>query len=97
MRIGFVQTALTVSEADSGVGLEVRVLEGVLSPQLGNVPVTVSTNDVSASGELTPLPSLHSVILASPTESQMDLTMPDLRRRSRSTLEILVSPSACPS
>ncbi|CAI8032797.1 hypothetical protein GBAR_LOCUS18524, partial [Geodia barretti] len=48
VRIGFTQTENTVSEADTGVALTLRVLEGTISPQLGNIPVTVSTADVTA-------------------------------------------------
>ena len=60
VRIGFTQTAHTVSEVESGVPLTLRVLEGAIAPELGDILVTVSTNDNTASGELPPFffPSL---------------------------------------
>ena len=51
VRIGFTQTTQTVSEADSGVPITLRVLEGVIAPELGNLQVTVSTADVTATGQ----------------------------------------------
>ena len=50
MRIGFVETYLTVSEAESGITLSIQLLEGTIAPELGNVIVTVSTSDQTALG-----------------------------------------------
>ena len=50
MRIGYVETYLTVSETESDVLLEVQLLEGTIAPELGNIVVTVSTSDQTASG-----------------------------------------------
>ena len=52
VRIGFTQTTNTVSEADTGVALTLRVLEGTIAPQQGDIRVTVSTADVTATGQL---------------------------------------------
>ena len=49
MRIGFVETYLTVSEAES-ITLEIQLLEGTIAPELGNIVVTVSTSDQTALG-----------------------------------------------
>ena len=51
VRIGFVETEFTVSESESGVTLELAVLEGTISRELGNIIVTLSTNDRTASGQ----------------------------------------------
>ena len=50
MRIGFVETDFTVSESETGVPFELRVLDGSLVSELGNIDVTVETRDISASG-----------------------------------------------
>ena len=48
MVIGFVETEFTVSETDPGVSLELRVLEGMIAPELGSVVVNVLTTDGTA-------------------------------------------------
>ena len=50
MVIGFVQTSLTVSETDGSVTLEIRLMEGVIAPQLGDIVVTASSSDQTATG-----------------------------------------------
>ena len=52
MRIGYAETSLSVSETESDIVLEIQLLEGTIAPELGNIVVTVSTNDQTASGEL---------------------------------------------
>ena len=51
VRIGFVETAYEVSETDGGVSVDLRLLEGFLAPELGDIIVGVDTNDITASGE----------------------------------------------
>ena len=51
VRIGFVETAYAVSETDGGVSVDLRLLEGFLAPELGDIIVGVDTNDITASGE----------------------------------------------
>lgn len=53
MRIGFVDTEFEEPETVSGVSLELALLEGEIVPQLGNIIVTVSTDDRTATGRLT--------------------------------------------
>ena len=50
VRIGYVDTNLSVYENASDILLEVRLLEGTIFPELGNIVVTVSTDDQTASG-----------------------------------------------
>ena len=50
MVIGFVQTPLTVPETETGVTLEIRLMDGVIAPQLGNIIVTASSRDDTATG-----------------------------------------------
>ena len=52
MRIGYAETSLSVSETESAIVLEIQLLEGTIAPELGNIVVTVSTSDQTASGEL---------------------------------------------
>ena len=49
--IGFVQTEFEVMESDSGVGLELALLEGTIAPELDDIIVTVSTADRTATGK----------------------------------------------
>ena len=50
VRIGYVDTNLSVYENASDIILEVQLLEGTIAPELGNIIVTVSTDDRTASG-----------------------------------------------
>ena len=52
MRIGYAETSLSVSETESDIVLEIQLLEGTITPELGNIVMTVSTSDQTASGEL---------------------------------------------
>ena len=51
VRIGFVETEFTVPESDTGISVQLQVLEGFLAPELGDIVVTAATSDQSASGE----------------------------------------------
>ena len=51
VRIGFVETEFTVAESESGVTQELALLEGTISRELGNIIVTLFTNDRTASGQ----------------------------------------------
>ena len=51
VRIGYVQTSLSVSESESNILLEMQLLEGTIALELGNIVVTVSTSDQTALGE----------------------------------------------
>ena len=50
VRIGFVETYLSVYETESDILLEIQLLEGIIAPELGNIVVTVSTGVQTASG-----------------------------------------------
>ena len=52
MRIGYVETYLSVCEIESDIVLEIQLLEGTIAPELGNIVVTVSTSDLTTLGEL---------------------------------------------
>ena len=48
--IGFVNTDFSVSEAAGAVSFDLRVLEGMIAPELGDVIVTLSTIERTAEG-----------------------------------------------
>ena len=50
VRIGYVETDLSVSESESDISLEVKLLEGTIAHEVGSIVVTVSTGDLTASG-----------------------------------------------
>ena len=52
MRIGYVETSFSVCETESDIVLEIQLLEGTIAPKCGNIVVTVSTSDQTASGWL---------------------------------------------
>ena len=52
MRIGYVETSLSVCETESDIVLEIQLLEGTIAPKCGNIVVTVSTSDQTALGWL---------------------------------------------
>ena len=45
VHIGYIDTNLSVYENASDILLEVQLLEGTIAPELGNIVVTVSTDD----------------------------------------------------
>ena len=51
VRIGYVQTSFSVSESESDILLEIQLLEGFITPELGDVVVTVTTSDLTATGK----------------------------------------------
>lgn len=51
MVIGFEETEFEVMESDSGVSLELALLEGTIAPELDDIIVTVSTADRTATGK----------------------------------------------
>ena len=52
MRIGFVKAYYLGSDSDSSVLLDIQLLDGTIAPELGNIPVTVSFNFITDSGEI---------------------------------------------
>ena len=52
MRIGYVETSLSVCETESDIVLVIQLLEGTIAPKCGNIVVTVSTSDQTALGWL---------------------------------------------
>ena len=61
--IGFVQTSLTVSETDGSVTLEIRLMEGVIAPQLGDIVVTASSSDRTATGIASCNVAIHRLLM----------------------------------
>lgn len=53
VRIGFVVTEFEVMESESGVSLELALMEGTIADELDDIIVSVSTEDRTATGKST--------------------------------------------
>ena len=66
--IGFQSTTLEALEDSGQLRFDIAVLRGILSPRI-NVPVTFTTQDISAQGDLNSIPEYCSCILNSTTQN----------------------------